>query len=47
MNLDGETNLKERFALIERLDDKSLANIKGFIICDAPNENLEKWDARI
>jgi hypothetical protein len=47
MNLDGETNLKERFALNERLDDNCLSSIKGVIICDAPNENLEKWDARI
>jgi hypothetical protein len=46
MNLDGETNLKERFAMNEVLEDKSrMQYVKGEIVCESPNENLEKWEA--
>jgi P-type E1-E2 ATPase len=52
MNLDGETNLKELQAMNESLvgneDAKSrLLNMKGEIVCESPNENLEKWEAQI
>lgn len=48
MNLDGETNLKERYALNEHQEDKErLQHIKGEIVCEGPNENLEKWEAQI
>lgn len=46
MNLDGETNLKEKNSLLENLDEDNLEIIHGELICDFPNENLEKWDAR-
>ena len=47
MNLDGETNLKERMALHECLDERRLPFIQGEIKCDAPNENLERWECQI
>jgi len=47
MNLDGETNLKEKNSLLEGLDEEKLASIYGELRCDSPNENLEKWDAKL
>ena len=47
MNLDGETNLKERLTLHEHLDERRLEFVQGEIKCDAPNENLEKWECQI
>lgn len=47
MNLDGETNLKERLVLHEHLDKSKYKFIKGEIKCDQPNENLERWEAQI
>jgi magnesium-transporting ATPase (P-type) len=47
MNLDGETNLKERFAISEKIDENRMDEVQGEVVCDAPNENLEKWDAKI
>ena len=49
MNLDGETNMKEKLAMpqIQELSDNNVINFDGEIICDIPNENLEKWDANI
>lgn len=44
MNLDGETNLKERKLpfLIDEIGDFS-----GRIECEEPNANLEHWDGNI
>ena len=49
INLDGESNLKEKFALpkIQELSDEQVLDFDGEIHCDLPNENLEKWDANI
>lgn len=49
MNLDGETNLKERNAHkdIQCLKDDDVCNLDGDLVCDSPNENLEKWDGNI
>ena len=46
MNLDGETNLKERMSFKEtkQLSDDEIINLKGKITCDEADENLEKWD---
>jgi magnesium-transporting ATPase (P-type) len=46
MNLDGETNLKER-TLPFKLQDDTLSSFSGGIICDKPNESLEYWDGNI
>ena len=46
MNLDGETNLKEKMTFTETMEmsDDDLLNLKGKIICDEANEFLERWD---
>ena len=45
MNLDGETNLKEKYSMNENFNEEILNLLKGEILCEAPNENLEKWEA--
>ena len=47
MNLDGETNLKEKIALLEDFDDKKMSAYQGELRCDSPNQNLDKWDGKI
>ncbi len=44
MNLDGETNLKER-KLPFMIDDFS--QFSGHIECELPNANLEHWDGNV
>ena len=34
MNLDGETNLKEKIALLEEFDEKKMSIYQGDIRCD-------------
>lgn len=46
MNLDGETNLKERTLAFDVSEDK-LGQFSGHIVCDMPNESLEFWDGNI
>lgn len=48
MNLDGETNLKEKYVFakdftIPRLDKELI----GELVCDQPNESLDDWDGNI
>lgn len=49
MNLDGETNLKEKMTFKETkaLSDDEILEMKGKIVCDEADENLEKWDGAI
>ncbi len=44
MNLDGETNLKEK---VISFDIESVNEFQGSINCDLPNESLEQWDGNI
>lgn len=49
MNLDGETNLKERF-IASKEHGKSLedvAKLTGSIVCDPPHESLDEWDGNL
>jgi magnesium-transporting ATPase (P-type) len=46
MNLDGETNLKEKL-LPQGLKDferERILQSSGNIICNRPDENLEQWE---
>jgi magnesium-transporting ATPase (P-type) len=45
MNLDGETNLKEKTSLLEKLNEDKIYAIAGDMVCDEPNEVLDFWDA--
>lgn len=50
MNLDGETNLKERtlgFDEILQNEAVVLRDFKGEIACDQPNPSLDYWDGNI
>jgi phospholipid-translocating P-type ATPase (flippase) len=49
MNLDGETNLKEKIihSAFKNISEEDVLNLKGFIICDKPNDNLEKWESSL
>ena len=49
MNLDGETNLKEKIAPrdMNHLEEKDILISNGSITCDSPNEFLDKWDGNI
>ena len=46
MNLDGETNLKEKMIPtgLKGFDKDKLMLSSGNIICNLPDENLEKWE---
>jgi P-type E1-E2 ATPase len=45
MNLDGETYLKERHAISDLISEDNVNKTRGEIFCEAPSENLEKWEA--
>ena len=50
MNLDGETNLKERVALDSTKEIRSLEEfktIKGHISCDLPDLSLIRWNCNL
>ena len=48
-SLDGETNLKEKVALQEykNIYEDDYIDMRGSIICDFPNENLNVWNGKI
>lgn len=41
LNLDGETNLKERVLPFDNIKEENLGIFEGEIICDYPNEFLD------
>lgn len=45
MNLDGETNLKEKHVFEK--DMVELNMLEGNVVCDLPNESLDDWDANV
>lgn len=47
MNLDGETNLKEKYVLAKDQVPtlSSAADVAGEVVCDPPHESLDDWDA--
>ena len=49
MQLDGETNLKEKIAskITAGLKEEDIRNLSGEVTCDSPNENLEEWDCNV
>jgi magnesium-transporting ATPase (P-type) len=49
MNLDGETNLKEKMAPVDTNDlpEESLDKLEGSLTCDSPNEFLDRWDGNV
>lgn len=47
MNLDGETNLKDRELAITSVKEKHLKNFTGQVVCDEPNASLDVWDGNL
>ena len=47
MNLDGETNLKEKYVFSKKFTDLLMTHFHGEVICDQPNESLDEWDANV
>lgn len=51
MNLDGETNLKEKFLLTSNIagpqKEIAIGDMNGVIDCDTPDENLNNYNATV
>ena len=47
MNLDGETNLKDRELCINTLKEKNLKGFNGQVNCDEPNPSLDSWNGNL
>ena len=47
MNLDGETNLKEKYLFDKNFNIKTIAKFNGHVICDPPYESLDDWDGNV
>lgn len=47
MNLDGETNLKDRELAVTTVKEKHLKNFNGQIVGDTPNPSLDSWDGNL
>ena len=47
MNLDGETNLKDRELALTTINEDQIGNFTGIIECFEPSANLEYWEANL
>ena len=47
MNLDGETNLKEKYIFSKEFNIATIPLLNGEVVCDLPNESLDQWDGNI
>ena len=47
MNLDGETNLKDRELATNSVKDERIVRFTGKVDLDTPNPNLDVWDGRL
>lgn len=47
MNLDGETNLKDRELALTNSFGISLQEFNGTVICDEPDPSLDKWEGKL
>ena len=46
MNLDGETNLKDRELALNSVK-KNLHEFTGMVVCDAPDPSLDRWEGKM
>lgn len=46
MNLDGETNLKEKVAILDKFNENKIELYSGEMNCDMPNEILDFWEGQ-
>ena len=47
MNLDGETNLKDRELVDNSVKDNKILTLFGAVDVDTPNPNLDVWEGRL
>ena len=47
MNLDGETNLKDRELVTNTVKDQKMFRFNGTVEADAPNPNLDVWEGKL
>ncbi len=47
MNLDGETNLKDREVVVNTLKEKHLSKFTGTVTCDEPNPSIDVWEGNL
>ena len=47
MNLDGETNLKDRELAVTTVKEKHLGSFDGQVECDIPNASLDSWEGNL
>lgn len=47
MNLDGETNLKDRELVTNTIKPADLHRFVGKVECDEPNPNLDHWEGKL
>jgi magnesium-transporting ATPase (P-type) len=47
MNLDGETNLKDRELAVTSVESDGLAHFYGQVVCDHPSASLDTWDGNL
>lgn len=47
LNLDGETNLKDKTAVLENYEDRKMVLINGLVKSEFANENLEGWEGML
>ncbi len=47
MNLDGETNLKDRELAVTTVPEHALKHFQGQVICDEPNPSLDVWQGNL
>jgi phospholipid-transporting ATPase len=47
MNLDGETNLKDRELCCTTLNERKLPQFSGTILCDEANASLDVWEGNL
>ena len=46
MNLDGETNLKDR-ELVTKISEDKLDSFTGQVTCDVADSSLDHWDGNL
>jgi len=47
MNLDGETNLKDRELVTNTVKDNKIFRFNGTVEADIPNANLDQWEGKL
>jgi len=47
MNLDGETNLKDKELALKSVRENKLHDFKGSMLCQEPNPSIDSWECNL